>query len=294
MRFLMRATGRKALRFSTLLFFAFPAQAEPLKIATWNLNWLTQRPAGDHGVPKDVVPRGRADFERLRAYAVQLDADVVALQEVDGPEVAARVFTPDRYALHFTHDRVAQRVGFAIRRTIKFRSNPDLVELDVNENGGRHLRSGADVTLLLKNAELRLLAVHLKSGCRDSSLERSKRRECAVLSEQVAPLAGWVAQRQIEKLPFAVMGDFNRWMRPNDALFGALAAPGPLARPTEGTASPCWGSGQFIDHILIGGLARAWLDANSLRVLVYRESDPAMKEKISDHCPVSVRLNAPD
>ena len=64
------------------------AQAADLKIATWNLNWLTTRALGDPALPSDVTPRQPADFDRLRAYADQLDADVIAIQEVDGRAVA--------------------------------------------------------------------------------------------------------------------------------------------------------------------------------------------------------------
>jgi hypothetical protein len=45
---------------------------------------------------------------------------------------------------------------------------------------------------------------------------------------------------------------------------------------------------------LLGGAARAWLLPDTLRVLTYRETGEAWKERLSDHCPVSVRLHAPD
>lgn len=75
-----------------------------LKLATWNLEWLTTRPKGDPGLPEDAGPKAAEDIEALRRYADVLDADVVAFQEVDGPEVAARVFTPDRYVIVTTGD----------------------------------------------------------------------------------------------------------------------------------------------------------------------------------------------
>ena len=78
------------------------------------------------------------------------------------------------------------------------------------------------------------------------------------------------------------------------AFIRTIAAPTPLTRATEGYSSPCWGHEAFIDHILIGGAARAWVMPNSLRVLAYRETDRAWKERLSDHCPVSVRLTVPD
>jgi exonuclease III len=35
------------------------------------------------------------------------------------------------------------------------------------------------------------------------------------------------------------------------------------------------------------------MQADTLRVMVYRETDPEMKERLSDHCPVSVRFALP-
>ncbi len=102
------------------------AQAAELKVATWNLNWLTERAAGDRALPADVHPRRQEDFDRLRQYALQLDADLVALQEVDGRAAALRVFSSDRYSVHLTHERRVQRVGVAVRRGLNYDVNPTL------------------------------------------------------------------------------------------------------------------------------------------------------------------------
>src|SRR5271165_5452116 len=105
------------------------AVAAPLKLATWDIDWLTARAAGDGGLPADVAVRQPADLAALRDYAAALDADVVALQGVDGPEAAALIFPPDRYAVSMTGDHVLLRTGFAVRRGISFTANPDLTAL---------------------------------------------------------------------------------------------------------------------------------------------------------------------
>lgn len=276
-----------------LLCLALPAAARDLKFSTWNLSWLTLRPAGGPDLPEDTAPKRPEDIDRLRAYALQLDADVVAFSEVDGPELAARVFPPDRYNLHITGDHVVQRSGFAIRRGIGFTANPDLTGLDLYANARFHLRSGADVTLDLAAGPLRLLAVHLKSGCREEALT-SATPACATLARQLPVLQSWIAARTAARVPFLLMGDFNRWMEGRDAFFAGLQRSARLLRPDAGHFSPCWGGAGFLDHILAGGSARDWMRVPSLRVLVYRETTPDMKERLSDHCPVSVHLLIPD
>ena len=276
-----------------LLLLAWPAGAAELKLATWNLEWLTLKAQGDPALPENVVPKRAEDHELLRRYAAMLDADVVAFQEVDGAEAAARVFPPDRYVLVLTDDQVVQRVGFAIRRGLVFERNPDLVALDIYPRAVRRLRSGADITLVWPGGRLRLLNVHLKTGCHEMRLTNPS-RNCETLRLQAAALQGWLAQRRDEGVPFVLMGDLNRRMSPTDDLLAALNAVTPLHRATEGRASPCWGGGAFIDHMLAGGAARAWLRAETLRVLVYRETDRAAQATLSDHCPVAVRMSLPD
>jgi endonuclease/exonuclease/phosphatase family metal-dependent hydrolase len=171
--------------------------------------------------------------------------------------------------------------------------NQDVTALDPAPEAFHPLRSGADITIDLAHGRLRLLAVHLKAGCNRDRLGPSGRPECRTLALQIPPLQAWIAARTREGIPFLILGDFNRHMEGRDELLAALNQTAPLTRLTEGYADPCWGGGAFIDHLLAGGAARDWAEPDSLRVLVYRETEPNMRGHISDHCPVSVRLNPP-
>ena len=281
--------------------FANPAPAQALKITTWNLNWLTDRPSGDPALPDDVQGRTPDDFTRLRTYADKLDADVIAFQEVDGANVAARVFNPARYRIELIDQDVVQRVGIAVRRDIVVARNPDVVGLEV-PTGSRHsLRAGLDLTLTLPTTgtattSLRVLAVHLKSGCARGPLDRPQTasklgQACTQLWQQTPVLADWAHARAASGTAFVMLGDFNRQFDRPEPLGAALTAAAPLTRATAGFANPCWGGEGFIDHIFAGGPARAWLVPGSLSVLVYREQAARDRAHLSDHCPVSVRLN---
>ncbi|MCO6418630.1 endonuclease/exonuclease/phosphatase family protein [Siccirubricoccus sp. KC 17139] len=283
---------RTILLLLSLFLLPIAASAAELKLASWNIAWLTLRSAE---LPRDQPPRAAADLERLKRYAQRLDADILALQEVDGPEAAALVLDPGAYAFFFPDEADLQRTGFAVRRGLRVRQNPDLAGLDLRPRARFSLRRGTDITVETAAGPLRLLSIHLIAGCREAPLGAGE--ACESLDRQAEILAGWVAARQAEGTAFAILGDFNRAMAgPEDALLRRLTAAGPLTRVTEGVSDPCWTGGRggrrFIDQILLGGPARRWLVPGSLRVMVYEERDPRFRDRLSDHCPLSVRLGA--
>ncbi|MFT8245909.1 endonuclease/exonuclease/phosphatase family protein [Roseomonas sp. BN140053] len=275
-----------------LFLLALPARAEVIKLATWNMNWLTAKPPGHPDLPADVAGRSADDLARLRDYARRLAPDVLALQEVDGPEAAALILDPADWQVFFPAESDVQRVGIAVRRGLRAVQEPDLLGLDLRPGARRSLRRGVDVTLQAGTSRLRLLALHLVSGCRQEALSGS--RECDGLGEQAGVVAGWIAQRREEGVPFVVLGDFNRRMdRRREPFLAVLTQQAPLLRATAGVSNPCWGGRPFIDHLLLGGAARGWLVPDSLRVLVYAEREPEWRARLSDHCPVSIRLDLP-
>ncbi len=286
------------MRFFLLAFLllAAPLQAAELKLASWNIAWLSTRGADDDMIPRDIPRRARADFARLQGYAQRLEADIVALQEVDGPEAAARVFSPREHAFFFSRENDVQRTGFAVRRGLRVTQNADLVELDVAPDARFSHRRGTDITVEVAGRRLRLLSIHLAAGCQSGPLEADRSRQCANLAEQSGVLARWIAAREREGVAFAILGDFNRRMdHPRDEMSSTLDEAGRLLRATEGASDPCWagprGARPFISHILLGGPARGWMVPSSLRVMVYAERERSMRALLSDHCPISIRLN---
>lgn len=289
---------RRLLLLLFLLLAAAPAWAtQEVKLATWNIAWLTLKPEGHPDLPREIRPRSSEDIRLLRSYALRLNADIVALQEIDGTEAAERVFDPATYAIHLTGESDTQRPGFAVRRTLRMTRHPDLAELDIRAGARRSLRRGADITVEGEGWRLRLLSVHLDAGCRDEPLQGNPSRDCEGLARQARILARWAEARQREGVAFAILGDFNRVIGRNDDFIRIVAEPAPLLRPTEGFSTPCWadsrGGRPFIDHILLGGPARDAFLPNSMAVMAYAERDRSFRQRLSDHCPVSVRLRLP-
>lgn len=296
--------------------------AATLRLATWNLEWLVApesflalkrscvpqgaSPGGRRrSIPCDVaaqLERSTADFEALARYARELDADVVAIQEVDGPAAARRVFRRHRFC--FTGAPGVQNLGFAVREGLPFRCGPDLTELSLQ---GR-VRRGAELVLFPDTArEIRLLAVHLKSGCGRRTLD-SPREQCAVLARQVPALESWVDAQAVAGRPFAVLGDFNRELLwDTGPARNAAGAPrslwseiddgdppeADLVNAAEGerfvNCHPGQNFGGYIDHILLSRSLAAMRVPGSFHRVTFEPRD-ALRRKLTDHCPVALDL----
>jgi endonuclease/exonuclease/phosphatase family metal-dependent hydrolase len=298
---------------------ASPAGAsERIKIATWNLEWLMtpemfralaprcthegESYGDERSIPCDVaqaLARRDADYAKLREYAQRLDADVIALQEVDGAS-AARLVLPD-YDFCFTARRNVQNNGIAIRRGrgIHFRCEADVRELGLHR--GR-VRYGVVATLWPgEKRQLVVLGVHLKSGCAGGALTRPD-EACELLIEQVPILEHWIEDETARGTRFVIAGDFNRRFGrehpPSHDRHGRLVALWPeitqraaLVDAAAGTAyakcRPSEHYNDYIDHIVASASAAARLERGSLSRVAYSESDARMF-KLSDHCPLAV------
>jgi endonuclease/exonuclease/phosphatase family metal-dependent hydrolase len=293
-----------------------------LKLATWNLEWLiapatfkslkygcapreTHVRGTERRLPCDVahrLERSTRDFRALARYARQLDADVIALQEVDGAEAARLVFPG--YEFCFTARPHLQNNGFAIRAGLRHRCGSDLTSLSL----GDQLRRGAELVLFPgEPGELHLLSIHLKSGCSTDPLN-APGKACAELSRQIPALEAWIDARAAQGKRFAVLGDFNRdllhdsgparaengmrlrlWPElddgdpPESDLVNA--ATGEVFR----NCTPGQGYNAYIDFIVLSRTLGAAMVPKSFERLTYAPRD-ARRMKLSDHCPVAVRI----
>jgi endonuclease/exonuclease/phosphatase family metal-dependent hydrolase len=294
-----------------------PAAGASLRLATWNLEWLLTPEAfarlaphctsGSEGrraarsIPCDVAAdeeRGASDFAGLARYARQLDADVVALQEVDGVGAARQVFPGHEFC--FTAGPAVQNTGFAIRPGLPHRCEADLHALSLGDT----LRRGAVLVLWPGTPrELHLLGLHLKAGCSRARLT-GPQKACTRLQRQLPALTAWIAGEQAAGHRYALLGDFNRDLQADaragqrgdeEGVWAALqAAAGEHLRNTaDGNAHANCRRGQlhagYIDYILLGGPLAASALPGSFRRLTYGATD-AWRLKLSDHCPVALTL----
>lgn len=261
------------------------AQTE-VRVATWNIAWLNERDG------EGTIRRQNSDYSRLAKYAKRIKADIIAMQEVDGPGAARRVFDTNDYVFQFEQSNHAQRVGFAVRKEIPVQRHPDYEAL----SSGGTLRSGVDITVTLGDKQLRLLAVHLKCCCPTGSLA-SRGEHCPKLRRQVPELEGWIDARAEETIPFIVLGDFNRRFTTADEMWRELDDATPpnadLVGLVTGMRGKCWSDEStraFIDNIVFDNRAARWLVANSAHQERYEALDKPFANKLSDHCPLRATL----
>ena len=102
------------LLFSLLLVYLplsfYGQEADTLKIASWNIEHLRAENN------ECAVRRKNSDYARLRKYAEWLNADVIALQEVEGSAAASRIFDDAKYNFFFSAHNNVMLTGFALKK----------------------------------------------------------------------------------------------------------------------------------------------------------------------------------
>ncbi|HEY6529441.1 MAG TPA: hypothetical protein VIZ65_12155 [Cellvibrionaceae bacterium] len=325
--FMLDASASMAWQLSGASKSSPTTQLPAFSIATWNLEWLVSlddypkllercdtsgQPDsdqwrfpcdGDHAPPPN---RTQADIAELAHIAEGLAGSIVAIQEVDGPVAAAQIFPTDRWTLAcFSQRKHPQKLGFALPKGVPYQCNAELSTLDIDGK----TRTGADITLWPHTPQsLRLLNIHLKSGCFAGPL--FKKGPCLALRSQVPRVEDWIDQQVANQQPFAVLGDFNRRMekdaqypagsdeRAPTSMFAAWHDDRPagalLLRATALMADiPCSPLSPYtqgaIDNILLSAGWAARFSQQQAHRITY-SAEQAKRYRLSDHCPLVLSM----
>ena len=284
--------------------------AAEIRVASWNLNNLHHR-LGEPLRPRAPV-RSVADIEILQEIRDRIDADVVALQEVNGPRAAQLVFPTaewdvifsGRYADDLVTGRETDRIytGFAIRRGVfDAVTKRDVSELSVLHDDERPTRWGTEILVEKDGQVLRLLSVHLKSSCHAGSLEPPSNPHCVTLAAQRAPLEAWIDAAAVGDVPFAILGDWNRRLDRhgrNDHFWREIDDGDPpglrLWRLPFNRESQCEsGFTEPIDFLVFDDRLWSLVDEASFAEVLYGETWDSARRTPSDHCPIAVTVDWP-
>jgi len=213
-----------------------------------------------------------------------------------------------------------QRTGFAIRksairtRNLSYERLPDFSGLGVEGS-----RWGTQIVLKPSDKDdrpIRLLSVHLKSGCAFERLDKpSRRRSCKILKRQRGILEAWIDEQAEANEQFLIVGDFNRQLdQPRDHFWQEIDDGRTCSRrehPTLGSVCTedsertnpladllLANSGKpfpfprnprypyAIDHFVLDSVSATRLIDGSYRAMDYGDMDPAP----SDHHLISVDI----
>ncbi len=220
-----------------MLNAATMAQAD-IRIATWNIGNLHAKL--NEPLREGAPARNAEDIRRLSTIREAVDADVFALQEINGPVAARLIFPALEYELCVSSRYIAdmQRGWYdpvvpgwderrtdriytviAIRRSafqlIECQYYPHISVFDYDEEGvSREVRRGVSVRLVWDDNDLTLLNVHLKSGCFAKAIApvdgENSDPDCRTLERHVNALEAWADAHIGQGRPIAIAGDFNR------------------------------------------------------------------------------------
>ena len=246
----MRVVGNSLLAQLVLLLASPIGLAGELRVAAWNLEHL------DDSDGDGCVGRNSADHAALARRIQELNADVVAFLEVENAAAAHPVFPASDWHIEMSRRPAMGRsracwgkpvarlghlaTGFAIRRGFAYRRNGDL---KARGGAAAFQRWGTDIRIAAGSRELRLLSVHLRTGCWGAKLDGESRstKACATLRGQIGRLKAWADARRAEGMAFVILGDFNRrLMLPGDWAWRVLSpSSAPVRLLTQGVPFRC-------------------------------------------------------
>ena len=240
----------------------------------------------------------------MKAYARNLDANIVALQEVGSEQAVHSLFPKEDWQVFFSGradseaytcresgaNSTQQKVAFAVKKPLRVASSASLHAFGLQTPGLRHALA-LDVQTDI--GPLKLLNVHLKSGCFVDDHTKEDSRACEMLSQQARLLDSWIEKREQSAEPYAVLGDFNhRLSAPYNRLTRTLSQnqDGKQASLNNATSALIGCHPYYpatIDHILVGHMSDTQFSL-SADVQHYERMDP--EDMLSDHCAVTLSI----
>ncbi|MGO2013226.1 MAG: HAD family acid phosphatase [Pseudoalteromonas sp.] len=269
--------------------------SQPLKVATWNVEHLA--------FPIDTGCRIRTPNEiaAMKVYAKNLNADIIALQEVDSKSALQQIFSEDDWQLIMSTradspaytcrqtgaSSTQQKVAFAVKKSVPVLNVTPVEQLALARAG---LRYGLQITVNTQQGPTDILNVHMKSGCFVDDYLKSDSPACKTYAKQAPVLNNWIEKRENSSTPYIILGDFNhRISAPYNRLTRTLLND---TRSASITTSQLLGCHERypapIDHIIVGGIDDKNI-AKSAQVHKYKNMDD--KAMLSDHCAVSVSVS---
>ncbi len=271
---------------------------EALRVVAWNVEHLASP------IDTGCRPRSEDELVALQAYARGLNADIVALQEVASLEAVALLFPEEEWQLYLSErpdsesyecrgsgaPSTQQKLAYAVKNGIEVLEVVDFDELGLDNPGLRH---GMELNAATSMGEIRLLNVHMKSGCFVDDFSREDSDACQTYALQAPVLDGWIERMESRTQPYVVLGDFNhRLSAPYNRMTQLMGdnsdgSPSTLVNKTALLIGCHPWYPAPIDHILVGNMQDPALITSAMAHDFDNMDPDAM---LSDHCAVSLTM----
>lgn len=288
-RRLAAVSGLTRMLLALLLAGAALAQAPVVTLGTWNIENLGFRE------PR----RTDDDFTKIAQFITETGADVLAVQEIGGPEPLGRLIAK-LPGWRFVLGESGGFRGESGRISVGFLWNDARIELLAAEDlrgvptsvDGVPIFHRQPVTACFRSRDggldFRAIVVHLKAS-RGTANEHKRKLEIAVLREILTHLG----RADGEDQDIVVLGDFNH--SPGSAEHAGFVAGGLVTYATSSQARPTIVHfDDPIDHFALTADFRDELrhDSRSVHDRIARSDESRWRAHYSDHIPVTIQLDA--
>lgn len=259
---------------------------DELVISTFNVEWL-----GD-GV-NDRKDRTENDYKFIAKIISELNADIVALQEIENKDAIKRILKYlKNYKYIISDNKSAQNLAYLYNSKLKIINNYIYDKVDFAD---RSTRPALVLVAKKNNFDFVISNVHFKSTSRYDNTKEKRERSISIRTQQAEKMSLFIDSilNSGKEKDVIIVGDFNDSpIRKKDPSLISLINYNKGEFLTSELKSCKNKSLYSIDHIFISNSVKNRFILSSERSynfnLIYEKE---ITSNISDHCPVSANFN---
>ena len=266
----------------SILLLSSCGNNDEITVGTFNIAWL-----GD-GID-DKTPRTGTDIENISQVISTLDADILALQEIENANAIAAIVDTNKYTIITASYPKEQKTALVINKSIEI---VNTYQLDAISLGNQDLRPGIVAYCRYNGFDFFVGSFHFKSTSRYDDTPYKKSRSFDMRQEQSAILL-----KEIKKLidiqndkDIILLGDFNDNPSKKNSNITALENDEYHFLTSE-MMSCKYSIWKSIDHIIVSQSMKSRAKNSTLTMIDINAMFPDEEaKKVSDHCPVIIKF----
>lgn len=254
-----------------------------ITIGTFNIAWL-----GD-GLD-DKEPRTKDDIRNINQVITAIDADILALQEIENSKAIQNIVDTTKYNIFISSYPKEQKTALIISKKIQVLNT---YQLDAISLGNEDLRPGLVAYCKHNGYDFFVGSFHFKSTSRYDDTPFKKSRSFDIRKEQSLILVDEIKKLILDKKDEDVilLGDFNDNPSKNNSNITALEND-EFDFLTSDMMSCKYSIWKSIDHIIVSKPIKNKVVASTLAMIdINTMFDENEAKKVSDHCPIIVKID---